>query len=81
MPEPTSAKHYESKFEFPLWRLIQRRADEKDISYSDAADEVLPEYTKGIRYGDQEFEDAARHKRGEELKKLFGQGRDTADVF
>jgi len=81
MPESTSDKHYESRFEFPLWKLILQRANEKDISYSEAADEVLPEYTKGIRYGDQEFEDTARHKRGEELKKLFGQGRDTSDVF
>jgi hypothetical protein len=81
MPEPTSDKHYESKFEFPLWKLIQQRAEEKDISYTKAADQVVSEYVKTIRYGDEEFEDSSRHKRGEELKSLFGQGHDTSDVF
>ncbi len=28
--EPTSDKHYEEKFEFPLWKMIKRRAEEKD---------------------------------------------------
>ena len=36
MAEPMSDKHYEEEFEFPLWKLIKQRADEKDISYHDA---------------------------------------------
>ena len=47
---------YEEKFEFPLWKLVKQRAREKDISYSAALDEVLPEYVKTIRYRDAEFE-------------------------
>jgi len=58
MIEPTSDKHYESKFEFPLLKLIKQRAEEKDISYHDAALEVIPEYVRTIRYGDTEFEEA-----------------------
>ena len=56
MGEPTSDKHYESNFEFPLFKLIKERAEAKDISYHDAAKEVIPEYVKTIRYGDDEFE-------------------------
>ena len=56
MADPTSDKHYESKFVFPLFKLIKERAEEKDISYHDAAREVIPEYVKTIRYGDIEFE-------------------------
>ena len=70
MPEPTSDKHYEEKFEFPLWRLIKQRAKEKDISYLAAAEEVVPEYVKTIRYRDTEFEDAAIQKRMKELSEL-----------
>ena len=42
MPEPTSEKHYETKFEFTLWKMIKKRAEEKDISYCKATSEVLP---------------------------------------
>ena len=56
MAEVTSDKHYESKFEYPLYKLIRERAREKDISYHDAALEVVPEYCKTIRYGDEEYE-------------------------
>ena len=56
MSEPTD-KHYEEKFEFPLWKLIKQRAEEKDISYLAASQEVTPEYQKGIRYRDTAFED------------------------
>ena len=70
MPELTSSKHYEEKFEFPLWRLIQQRAKEKDISYLAAAEEVVPEYVKTIRYRDTEFEDAAIQIRMKELSEL-----------
>lgn len=54
MQEPTSDldKHYEDKFEFPLWKMIKQRAEEKDISYVDAIREVVPEYQKTIRYED-----------------------------
>jgi len=70
MPEPTSDKHYEEKFEFPLWKLIQQRAKEKDISYLAASEEVVPEYVKTIRFRDTEFEDAAIQKRLKEMKEL-----------
>ena len=70
MPEPTSDKHYEEKFEFPLWKLIQRRAEEKDISYVQATVEVVPEYVKTIRYRDTEFEEAEIKKRQDELTAL-----------
>lgn len=58
-------QHYEEDFEFPLWQLIKKCAEEKDISYSDASELIVPEYVKNIRYGDEEYEDsviAAREK-------------------
>ena len=64
-------KHYEDKFEFPLLKMIMQRAEEKDISYSQAADEVLPEWGKGIRYRDTAFEEAAIQKRQKELAELI----------
>ena len=67
MAEPTSDRHYEDKFEFPLLRLIKKRAEEEDISYADAATEVIPEYTKTIRYRDTEYTDAEIRKRQEEM--------------
>jgi len=66
----TADEHYEEKFEFPLWKLIKQRAEEKDISYSAAAEEVTPEYMKTIRYQDKEFENAAIQKRRQELNEL-----------
>jgi len=71
MPEPMSDKHYETKFEFPLWKLIKQRAEEKDTSYVTAADEVVPEYVKSIRYRDTEFESAAIRKRAKEMAELI----------
>ena len=71
MVEPVSDKHYEEKFEFPLWKLIKQRAEENDISYLDAADEVLPEYMKKIRYRDKEFERTEYIKRFKELDELY----------
>ena len=59
MSEPMSDKYYEEKFEFPLWKRIKQRAEEKDISYIAAAEEVVPEYAQTIRYRDTEFEEAA----------------------
>jgi len=70
MPEPTSDKHYESKFEFPLWKLIKQIAEEKDISYVKAAIEVVPEYVKTIRYRDTEFEGKVIGDRWKELAEL-----------
>ena len=68
MNEPTSDKHYEEKFKFPLWNLIKERAEEKDISYHDALLEVVPEYEKTIRYGDTEFEqEQIQERRKEQL--------------
>ena len=69
---------YEEKFEFPLWKLVKQRAREKDISYSAALDEVLPEYVKTIRYRDVEFERQAVEegvRRFEELAR-----REKSDV-
>ena len=71
MAKDTADNHYEKKFEFPLWKLIKQRAEEKDISYIDAADEVMPEYMKTIRYGDKEFERECWTKRYKELDELY----------
>ena len=76
MPEPTSEKHYEEKFEFPLWKLIKQRAEEKDISYVEATGEVLPEYVKTIRYGDKAYEEALMKKRHEEMAQLTGRRKE-----
>jgi len=65
-------EHYEKKFEFELWKIIKERAEEKDISYVQAASEVLPEWDREIRYRDEEFnraETGKRHKEIAELKK------------
>ncbi len=70
MAKETAAEHYEERFEFPLWKLIKQRAEEKDISYLQAAREMLPEYQKGIRYRDDEFESAEIDKREKELAEL-----------
>ncbi len=77
MAEPTSDKHYEEAFESPLWKLIKQRAEEKDISYRKAADEVVKEFKKTIRYRDRDFERKQIQKRyGEiaELRKLEQKG-------
>jgi len=70
MTQSTADDHYEEKFEFPLWKLIQQRAEEKDISYVQASGEVLPEYEKGIRYRDKEYEDACIEARRKEMADL-----------
>jgi hypothetical protein len=74
VPYRESDAGYEREFEFPLWTLIKERADQKDISYYAAAREVVPEYMKGIRYDDEEFEDAVMDKamqEAEEEMKIF----------
>ena len=64
----TREEHYESKFEFPLRKLIKKHAEEKDISYVQACAEVTPEYEKGIRYRDIEFENAEIGARRAEMQ-------------
>jgi len=75
MSDPMSDKHYEEEFEFPLWKLIKKRAKEKDISYVKACQEIVPEYVKTIRYGDTEFEDAEIQKRVKEKAEVFERER------
>ena len=75
MAEPMSDKYYEEKFEFPLWKLIKQRAEQKDISYIDAAEEVAPEYAKNIRYRDTEFEEAAVQEGKGEVAEWAERGR------
>lgn len=70
MVKNVSDKYYEEEFEFPLWKLIKQRAEEKDISYLQAAGEVQPEYVKGIRYRDTAFEDECIEARQRELDEL-----------
>lgn len=70
MVRSTADEHYEEKFEFPLWKLIKQRAEEKDISYSQAASEVLPEWDKEIRYRDSEYVKAEVAKRQKEIAEL-----------
>lgn len=55
--------HYEEKFEFRLWKMIREHADEKDISYSKAAAEVVHDYSKTTRCRDVKFADAVIHAR------------------
>ena len=71
MVKHVSDEHYEEKFEFPLWKLIKQRAEEKDISYVAACEEVMPEYVKTIRYRDEKFTKAEIKKRAEEMAKLL----------
>jgi len=59
MAKSTTDEHYQKHVDFPLWKLIRQRAEEKDISYIDASREVIPEYERAIRYRDNEFEDIA----------------------
>jgi hypothetical protein len=68
--DTTTDDHYESSFENPLWKLIKKRAREKDISYLTAAEEVVPEYAKTIRYRDAEYENSEVGKRAKEMTEL-----------
>jgi hypothetical protein len=70
MPEPTSDKHFEDKFESQLWKMIKEYADKKDISYNAAYKEVIPKWSKMIRYRDAEFENQEIHKRYQEIAEL-----------
>jgi hypothetical protein len=60
------AAHYEEEFEFPFWALVKQCAEEKDISYSDAAVIVCPEYSKTLRIRDVEWSDEQIRKADEE---------------
>lgn len=59
--------HYEEPFEFPLWTLIKKCAEEKNICYSRASEIVVPEYMKTIRFGDVEYEDSVIEAREKEM--------------
>lgn len=63
-------EHYEEDFKYPLWELIKKRADTKDISYAAAIEEVVPEYIKTIRYRDDAFEKECIQKRRKEFADL-----------
>lgn len=69
--EEMTDEQYEQKFEFPLWKLIKQRAEEKNVSYMAACSEVVPEYVKTIRYRDEEFEKETVNHRAKELGELF----------
>jgi hypothetical protein len=75
MAKPMSEEFYEDTFESPLWKLIKKRAEEKDISYAKAAMEVTPEYIESekIRYRDERLEAEAKLKRLEQLVRLMAE--------
>ncbi|MBQ9032046.1 MAG: hypothetical protein IJ106_11430 [Parasporobacterium sp.] len=62
---------YESKFEFPILKLIRQKAEELDISYCAAADIVVPEYQKTVRYRDHEFEHEVMMSNDAEFKQAI----------
>jgi hypothetical protein len=64
-------EHYEEDFKFPLWELIKKRAEKKDISYAAAIEEVVPEYIKTIRYRDEAFENEVIQQRQNELAEII----------
>ena len=70
MTNSTAGEHYEEKFEFPLWKMIKQRAEEKGISYGDAAGEVLPEWDKTIRYRDSAYSKSEVEKRHKEIADI-----------
>lgn len=63
-------EHYEDWFEFPLLKLIRQRAEEKDISYLAAADEVVPEYARALRFRDVEYNEALFKEQRKQLEEL-----------
>jgi hypothetical protein len=75
-------QHYEEEFEFPLWNLIKKCAEEKNISYSQASEIVIPEYVKTIRYGDEAYEDEVILAREDEMaaKRVRDQKAKEAQV-
>ena len=81
MLKPTSDEHYETKFEFPLWKMIKKLAEEEDISYIDAAVKARSEYVKTIRYRDKDYNEDEVHKRTQEMIKLVHHTPSGKDVF
>lgn len=75
MTETISDKHYEDRFEFPLWKMIRQRAEDKDVSYNTAYREILPEYEKSIRYKDIEWSDAQIKRNNRETSELKKRNR------
>ena len=73
-------KHYEEEFEFPLWTLIKKCADEKNISYSRASELVVPEYMKTIRFGDTEYEDSVIEAREKEMAEKRARDQKTKEA-
>jgi len=71
MEEVFSDKGYETDFKNSLWSLIKHRAKEKDISYLAAAEEIVPEYAKTIRYRDTDYENSEVEKRAKEMTELI----------
>ena len=67
MAEVTSEKHYESKYVSSLLTLIRERAEERDISLSDASYEVFSEFDSKLSFGDSEAEDEIIAKRMQEM--------------
>ncbi len=69
---PMSDEYYEEQFEFPLWKMIKERAEKKNISYTQAQKECLPEYIKAqkLRYRDEDYENKVVTKRWTELRSL-----------
>jgi len=70
MTKDWAGDYYEEKFKFPLWKLIKEKAEEKDISYLKAMEEVTPEFAKGVRIRDEAFEDENVEKRRKHLEEL-----------
>jgi len=71
MVEDFPGKGYETEFKNSLWDLIKQRAKEKDISYLAAAEKIVPEYAKTIRYRDTEYENTEVEKRAKEMAELL----------
>ena len=71
MVEDFPGKGYETEFKNSLWTLIKQRAKEKNISYLAAAEEMVPEYAKNIRYRDTEYENSEVEKRAKEMSDLM----------
>ena len=65
--DPMRNNYEEKGFEFPLWTLVKKIAEDEDLSYSRALEKALPIYKKGIRYFDEEFEDPFILKRQAEM--------------
>ena len=74
MAKDLAGEHYEEDFEFELWKMIKEHAKKKDLCYLDAAIEVMPEYGKGVRFYDEEFEEELRQNRKKELAEQKAEG-------